>query len=84
MRGLGEHVFSITFLLFIAGRGIVEKTGTCVAGEALYMKEAMAKFAYLLVLGATINLSIAHGTFEINRYNVCPILLGEGGEGVKG
>ena len=54
------------------------------AGEALYMKEAMAKFAYLLVLGATINLSIAHGTFEINRYNVCPILLGEGGEGVKG
>ena len=37
------------------------------AGEALNMKEAFAMVAYFLVLGATVKLSVAHGTFEINR-----------------
>ena len=34
--------------------------------EALHVKEAFTYVAYLLVLGATIKLSIAHGAFDIH------------------
>ena len=56
MRGLGlrEHVFCITFLLTIAGRGVEERRVTSVAGEAFDVKEAMANVASLLILGATV------------------------------
>ena len=67
MRGLGEHVFDITFILFIAVRGVEERRATSVAREAFYMKEAFANVAYLLVLGATVKLGITHCTYRINR-----------------
>ena len=68
MRGLGlrEHVFGITFLLIIAGRGVEERRGTYVGGEAFDMKEAMTYVASLLILGATIKLRITHCTFGIH------------------
>ena len=68
MRGLGlrEHVFGITFLLIIAGRGVEERRVTSVAGEAFDMKKTMACDASLLILGATIKLSITHRTFGIH------------------
>ena len=79
--GLGEirHDFSVTFLFIINDVRFEGGRGTCVVMEALYMEEAKALAASLLVLCAAIKLSVTKGTLEIHSHNICTILMGEGG-----
>ena len=73
------HVLIITFLVFITDRGDGERRGTLGTGmvrKALDVEETFTLAADLLVLCAAVQLSITHCTFEVNRENVCTILLG--------
>ena len=51
--------------------------------EAFYMEQTEAHVASLLVLCASINLSVTIGTLEIYSCYICTILMGEGGWGVQ-
>ena len=47
-------------------------------GEALNVEETEASVASLLVLCASIKLSITIGTLEFHSHNISTILIGEG------
>ena len=61
-RDVVVHVFSVTFLIFIAYSG---KRNTFVIREAFYMEKAFTLAAHLLRLCATIQLSVTQGTLKI-------------------
>ena len=83
--GLGEirHVFSVTFLFISYDIGLEGGRGACVGREALDMEDTEAHIASLLVLRASVKLSVTICTLEIYRCYICTILIGEGRWGVQ-
>ena len=79
--GLGEirHIFSVTFLFIIYDLELKGGREACVVSEALYMEEAEAHVAGLLVLCPSIKLSITIGALKVHSSYICTILMGEGG-----
>ena len=77
---LGEisQVFSVTFFSIINDVGLEGGRGACMGGEALNVEETEASDASLLVLCASVKLSITVGTLEFHSHNISTILIGEG------